>query len=312
MKVVSPYDGNTYETKNGKFARHLMSMGVPMSRYLQDYVCGPQICKYCGDEKKYSKSRRTFNETCGSTMCRSHRMKDVISNTPEVQQLKREKILLAKRLECPITKADRILRSKDTLNSTLRRRKDDIVSKRRATCVDRYGAPNFNNPMQISMSKRGASEERNAMINNKRRITLLERYGVPTLNQLTTTQTWYYRSHRMYLQGRCTNPDDRTEWEIYSRTCRRLTEQNYTRYVKQLDPFELRGHEGRYDLDHIIPIFDGFMRGIDPAIIAHHANLRMLSVTENRSRPKRLTDAEFEFIYQGLMQQVHAWELMDK
>ena len=59
--------------------------------------------------------------------------------------------------------------------------------------------------------------------------------------------------------------------------------------VKDLEHYEKRGKsgvEGAYHLDHIIEISEGFIKNIDPKIIANITNLRFISWEENLKKRK--------------------------
>ena len=82
------------------------------------------------------------------------------------------------------------------------------------------------------------------------------------------------------------DPSLKTEWQRYEQTVDRLTNQNYKKYKDTINPNNLtRGRtKGSYQLDHIMSKFDGFTNGVDPELISHPANLRMMSSTENQSK----------------------------
>lgn len=86
--------------------------------------------------------------------------------------------------------------------------------------------------------------------------------------------------------GLWTDPVLKTEWQRYEQTVDRLTNQNYKKYKDTINPSNLlRGRtRGTYQLDHIMSKLDGFSNGIEPEFIAHPANLRMMSSTENQSK----------------------------
>ena len=43
----------------------------------------------------------------------------------------------------------------------------------------------------------------------------------------------------------------------------------------------------KYGLDHIFSIFDGFNNNVDPEIIGHWKNLKIIKSCENRSKSKK-------------------------
>lgn len=78
------------------------------------------------------------------------------------------------------------------------------------------------------------------------------------------------------------------EFVRYSKKVRRLTEYNYNRNMKQINPNNyprtLCGVIGGYQLDHILSIKEGFDRNIDPHIVANINNLQMLPWEENNKK----------------------------
>jgi hypothetical protein len=82
------------------------------------------------------------------------------------------------------------------------------------------------------------------------------------------------------------DPSLKTEWQRYEQTVDRLTNQNYKKYKDTINPSNLpRGRtKGTYQLDHVMSKFDGFSKRVDPEMISHPANLRMMTSTENQSK----------------------------
>jgi hypothetical protein len=58
---------------------------------------------------------------------------------------------------------------------------------------------------------------------------------------------------------------------------------------------ELRGRKNGYDLDHIVSKVDGFKNGIDPQVIGHISNLRIIKSSENRKKQHR-SDIDIQYI----------------
>ena len=82
------------------------------------------------------------------------------------------------------------------------------------------------------------------------------------------------------------DPALKTDWQRYEQEVDRLTNQNYKKYKEIINPDNLtRGRtRGTYQLDHVMSKIDGFKEGVDPKLISHPANLRMLTSTENQSK----------------------------
>jgi len=82
------------------------------------------------------------------------------------------------------------------------------------------------------------------------------------------------------------DPALKTDWQRYEQEVDRLTNQNYKKYKEIINPNNLtRGRtRGTYQLDHIMSKMGGFNEGVAPELIAHPANLRMLTASENQSK----------------------------
>jgi hypothetical protein len=82
------------------------------------------------------------------------------------------------------------------------------------------------------------------------------------------------------------DPALKTDWQRYEQEVDRLTNQNYKKYKEIINPNNLtRGRtRGTYQLDHIMSKMGGFNEGVAPELIAHPANLKMLTASENQSK----------------------------
>jgi hypothetical protein len=65
----------------------------------------------------------------------------------------------------------------------------------------------------------------------------------------------------------------------YRKSVRTISDRNYRRHWMTIDPTTLRGKE--FHLDHIISIVDGFNNDLDPEVIGHPTNLRIVTRLEN-------------------------------
>ena len=72
------------------------------------------------------------------------------------------------------------------------------------------------------------------------------------------------------------------EWQSYHRVVSDLTTLSYLSNIDNIDPERKRGSD--FHLDHIYSIKAGFINQIDPKIIAHPRNLRILACKENLSK----------------------------
>jgi hypothetical protein len=161
-----------------------------------------------------------------------------------------------------------------SINSVLFASGSALRKKCQSTLLERHGV---DNPMAIKevvnefVTNRKAKNNYKCKIDNNDPAIKAKRYA-------TNIET-----------GLWTDPLLKTEWQRYEQTVDRLTNQNYKKYKDIINPSNLqRGRtKGTYQLDHIMSKLDGFSNGIDPESIAHPANLRMMSSTENQSKSSK-------------------------
>ena len=70
----------------------------------------------------------------------------------------------------------------------------------------------------------------------------------------------------------------------YRAAITQLSEQNYKKYKKIINPNNLKRSINEYNLDHIFSIMEGFRRNIPPKYLANPYNLQMLSEHINKSK----------------------------
>ena len=82
--------------------------------------------------------------------------------------------------------------------------------------------------------------------------------------------------------GECRHPDDIDEYEKYRAAVRRETERTYRRHRTVLGVRSKENH-----LDHIYTIVDGWQNKVDPKILGHICNLRIIAGKENQQKSHR-------------------------
>jgi hypothetical protein len=75
------------------------------------------------------------------------------------------------------------------------------------------------------------------------------------------------------------DPNRLTDFEKYSRNVERETRKSIAIFGDNIENINLRSRE--FPLDHRYSIHEGFNNGVDPSIIGHWANLRIVTVREN-------------------------------
>ena len=75
---------------------------------------------------------------------------------------------------------------------------------------------------------------------------------------------------------------DMSDFERYRNEVRKLSDKSYLNYVDIVDPEKRRGR--KFHLDHILSIAKGFDSKVDPKIISHPCNLRIVHHSLNESK----------------------------
>lgn len=279
--VVSPLNGETYCRANGTFLRHLTHNGF--HSYRDFFIsCYPDFIQYCscGEINKFVSTTMSFGTSCGNKVCRGKIISATVNAKP-VEYWENKRVKLHQTLETnrEVNKQKR-KKSRDQCveNGTYMK----AVTKRRHTCMERYGDPTFSNPSKASNTKLNWTVERKKQFLTRVRESL----GGKWMNDYATDDTWLQRSIKLWSQGKCVHPDDRSDWYKYKSIVWKLTNRNYRQNKDRINPngyHRTTGGDG-YHLDHIIPIHYGFINGILPTIIADVDNLQMLTWRENISK----------------------------
>lgn len=208
---------------------------------------------------------------------------------------------------CPAVKQRKIDSSIKKYGTAYPWQTPDIIERRNQTNLDKYGH---------------VSSVMNPEIQAKRKATMLERYGVeePTQNQeirakaaaglkkalnenpdisvrMVKTRRERYGENVSSLveknreiqvaKGRWIDPALRTEWTRYKRSVEYHTYWNYKKHKQQINPDDLPLGRMTYQLDHIYSRKAGFENNVDPKVIAHPANLRIIPAIDNRLKSHR-------------------------
>ncbi len=86
--------------------------------------------------------------------------------------------------------------------------------------------------------------------------------------------------------------NEKTKYKEYRYLVDKLSEVNYVKHYDIINPEHKPrtkcGVEGGYQLDHIYPVYEGFMNNIPPKEIAKLENLRIISWEENQRKKHKL------------------------
>lgn len=80
---------------------------------------------------------------------------------------------------------------------------------------------------------------------------------------------------------------DASVWDSYRLEVRKLTEATYRLHKAEINPLNLKRSMKDFDLDHKLPIIEGFVQGLEPSVIAAKENLQMLTATVNLTKGRR-------------------------
>lgn len=102
----------------------------------------------------------------------------------------------------------------------------------------------------------------------------------------TTGNSYFYCSDNCKSKcdefNRKVDPEQLSMFRKYSRKVWRITYQTVKKHSDKIKNLNLRGRKYGYDLDHIYSVYEGFLNGIPPKIIAHYKNLQVIPMKENR------------------------------
>jgi hypothetical protein len=118
-----------------------------------------------------------------------------------------------------------------------------------------------------SKNKDNSNIKNNLILFNKSKITVEQR-------QKAIATRHGFSCYQEYV-------DSLPEWKRYRNEVDRLTKQQPLHELQNYNKRGPNGKEGAYTLDHIMSVAKGFKTGIEPSIIAHINNLRMIPWKDN-------------------------------
>ena len=160
----------------------------------------------------------------------------------------------------------------------------EIQAKRKSTMMERYGVEEPT--MNTELRDKAAAGVKQAYINDpelsKRQLQIKrEKYGEDLEDIFVRTRA------TQIAMGRWIDPAPRSEWEQYKKKVKYYTYKNYRKLKHIINPEGLVLGLTTYQIDHIFSQKAGFEQGIDPKIISHPGNLRILPASENQSKSSR-------------------------
>lgn len=126
--------------------------------------------------------------------------------------------------------------------------------------------------------------------------TFVKNYGVENISQLHHIRSKIRETNER--RGRWLRDSDRTCYELYNISVRKLTEKQD---IQSLENYNLRGsvHKKGYHLDHIYSISDGFKNRVPAEIVANISNLRFIPALDNISKNKR-SDITLDYLMRSI------------
>lgn len=240
-------------------------------------------CNHC------SKSMLKLNGTFCSTKCNN--------NSEQTKSKFRDAYM-------SLTESEKLIRNekrKDTFNAKYGGYTFEVPQLRqkvKTTMVEKYGVEHsFHNAaikqkaVNTWLSAYGTDNPRKASeIKEKIKSVLQNRYGVSNAS-LVDSDSRVAKIQKTKIERGWIIPDELlSDYQLYRKAVRRLTEKTYKEYKDTINPARLErvtnGKNG-YQLDHKYSVLEGFLNDVDPKLISHRYNLQMLPWNENRQKSKK-------------------------
>lgn len=280
--VISKIDGKEYCRKNGQFFRHLKLHGHNYHTYYITFLDQKEFCPYCDKEKSFRPNQMIYCATCGHQLCvdrERSRVKLNFTKEKEQQRIKKFQQTMFQKTEEEWEE----IKQKKIQASDYQQAKEN----RRITCLERYGDETYNNASQISKTKLEWDENRKQLFLTRLKHSLGEKW----LSDFHPKEMYKDRRKLLEERGDIVPWEQLTEWQQYSKGVRNISNRNYRKYKDIINPNGLKRSRGHYELDHVIPVFWGFLNNIPEQLIASVENLQMLHWKENRTKSKKYEPA---------------------
>lgn len=120
----------------------------------------------------------------------------------------------------------------------------------------------------------------------------LRELNIRTQRWVGENNPWYNQPRSGALSPRYLPEAVRREWLTYKGQARYWTEREYDAHKQEINPLNLPRGIREYHIDHVVPLWYGFTRGLDPRVLSKKENLRMLWFSDNLTRSKETLDDE--------------------
>jgi hypothetical protein len=111
-------------------------------------------------------------------------------------------------------------------------------------------------------------------VKHKKKISAMEKYGVDNVSKSTIIKSQLSTIRYEYWKNKRRTTEQELTRTTYRRDVARYTDRSYKAFKHIIDPTNSRSKN--WHIDHKFSISEGYKNNIDPAIIGHVSNLRML------------------------------------
>ena len=241
--------------------------------YLYEFINRPK-CKHCNEnDVDFKYFTKGYHDYC-SVKCSSNSedKKTAIMSTcldkygvNNIGEITREKALLTmdERYGSHISKTD------------------IFKDKFKKTSLDRFGVEH---PFQSEKIKKKIKE------------TCLEKYGFDSATKNETIINKQLKTKKEKGQIYKWSEKEIESIQLYRSAVTYYTEKTYEQYKDTINPDNLDRGIHTNHVDHIFPVIKGWQNDIDPKLMSHPKNLRLLTSLENRSKGDRTEMTVEDFI----------------
>ena len=187
-------------------------------------------------------------------------------------------------------------------SSNSEEKKNDI----KETCLERYGVENIGmvtreKALTTMCERYGGHISTTKQYKEKYSKTSMERYGEKHYSKIDINNK--FRVSNPMLSSDIVNKtlttkkekgiiykwteDELKDIQSYRRAVSYYTEKTYEEYRDIINPYNIERGIHTNHIDHIFPVIEGWKNKIDPKLISHHSNLRLVDSYENLSKGDR-------------------------
>ena len=140
-------------------------------------------------------------------------------------------------------------------------------------------------------------------VREKRRAAMLEKVADPSWTP-TCGVKWDNERHEHYQRVWAEKRAERERklgihgtWRAYQRRCVCLTRMTIRHHMAKIENGHLERGHFKAHVDHVFSVKQGWLQDVDPEVICHWSNLRMIPYTENVRKQTRC-DKTIEQLYE--------------